>query len=113
MKDDELVLNAFEAAGVERERLTTVDSSRVDEALEVTEISETDVYEVSESEYVRKVDVDEEQKETRLQGLKDRLAETESEEANELREEIKELEDRIAELTEFQSGQSFHTKSRG
>jgi len=113
LKDDELVLNAFEAAGVERERLTTVDSSRVDEALEVTEISETDVYEVSESEYVRKVDVDEEQKETRLQGLKDRLAETESEEANELREEIKELEDRIAELTEFQSGQSFHTKSRG
>jgi hypothetical protein len=113
LKDDELVLNAFEAAGIERERLTTVDSSKVDEALDVTEISETDVYEVSESEYVRKADVDEEEKETRLQGLKDRLAETEGEEAEELREEIEELEDRISELTEFQSGRSFHTKSGG
>ena len=113
LKDDEIVLNAFEAAGIERERLTTVDSSKVDEALDVTEISETDVYEVSESEYVRKADVDEEEKETRLQGLKDRLAETEGEEAEELREEIEELEDRIAELTEFQSGRSFHTSAGG
>ncbi len=113
LKDDELVLNAFEAAGIERERLTTVDSSKVDDALDVTELSESDVYEIEESEYVRKADVDEEEKETRLQGLKDRLAETEGEEANELREEIEELEDRISELTEFQSGRSFHTKSGG
>jgi len=113
LKDDELVLNAFEAAGIERERLTTVDSSKVDEALDVTEISESDVYEIEESEYVRKADVDEEEKETRLQGLKDRLAETEGEEANKLREEIEELEDRISELTEFQSGRSFHESSAG
>ena len=113
LKDDEVVLNAFEAAGIDRERLTTVDSSKVDEALDVTEISETDVYDVSKSEYVRKADVDEEEKETRLQGLKDRLAETEGEEANELREEIEELEDRISELTEFRSGRSFHTSAGG
>jgi hypothetical protein len=113
LKDDELVLNAFEAAGIERERLTTVDSSKVDEALDVTEISETDVYEVEESEYVRKADVDEEEKETRLQGLKDRLAETEGDEAEELHEEIEELEDRIEELTEFRSGRSFHTSASG
>ena len=113
LKDDELVLNAFESAGIERERLTTVDSSKVDEALDVTEISETDVYEVSESEYVRKADVDEEEKETRLQGLKDRLAETEGEEADELREEIEELESRIEELTEFRSGRSFHESATG
>ncbi len=113
LKDDEIVLNAFEAAGIERERLTTVESNKVDEALDVTEISETDVYDVEESEYVRKADVDEEEKKTRLQGLKDRLAETEGEEAEELREEIEELEDRISELTEFQSGRSFHTKSGG
>jgi len=113
LKDDEVVLNAFEAAGIDRERLTTVDSSKVDEALDVTEISETDVYDVSKSEYVRKADVDEEEKETRLQGLKDRLAETEGEEANELRDEIEELEQRISELTEFQSGRSFHESSAG
>jgi len=113
LKDDELVLNAFESAGVDRERLTTMDSSKVDEALDVTEISESDVYEVEESEYVRKADVDEEQKETRLQGLKDQLAATEGEEADELREEIEELEDRIAELTEFRSGRSFHESPAG
>lgn len=113
LKDDEIVLNAFEAAGIERERLTTVDASKVDDALEVTELSESDVYELEESEYVRKADVDEDEKETRLQGLKDRLAETESEEANELREEIEELEDRIEDLTEFQTGRSFQMSAGG
>ncbi|WP_048076649.1 hypothetical protein, partial [Halorubrum sp. AJ67] len=113
LKDDEVVLNAFEAAGIERERLTTVDSSKVDDALDVTGLSETDVYEIEESEYVRKADVDEEEKETRLQGLKDQLAATEGEEADELREEIEDLEDRIDELTEFRSGRSFHDPATG
>jgi len=113
LKDDEEVLSLLEDAGIERERVTTVDASKVDDALDVTELSESDVYEIEESEYVRKADVDEEEKETRLQGLKDRLAETEGEEANELREEIEELEDRISELTEFQSGRSFHESSAG
>jgi uncharacterized protein involved in exopolysaccharide biosynthesis len=107
------VLNAFESAGIERDRLTTVDASKVDEALEVTELSESDVYEVETSEYVRKADVDEEEKEGRLQGLKDQLAATEGEEADELRQEIEELENRIDELTEFQSGRSFHKSSSG
>jgi polyhydroxyalkanoate synthesis regulator phasin len=113
LKDDELVLNAFEAAGIERERLTTVNSSKVDEALEVTELSESDVYDIESSEYVRKADVDEQEKETRLQGLKDQLEATEGDEADELRTEIEELEDRIAELTEFRSGRSFHESSAG
>jgi len=113
LKDDETVLNAFEAAGIDRERLTTVDSSKVDDALDVTELSESDVYEIEESEYVRKADVDEDEKETRLQGLKDRLAETEGEEADELHEEIEELEDRIDDLTEFRSGRSFHESATG
>jgi polyhydroxyalkanoate synthesis regulator phasin len=94
-----VVLNAFEAAGIERERLTTVDSDKVDEALDVTELSESDV--------------DEDEKETRLQGLKDQLAATEGEEADELREEIEELEERISELTEFRSGRSFHESATG
>jgi hypothetical protein len=108
LKDDEVVLNAFESAGIERERLTSVDADNVDDALEVTELSEADVYEIDEREYVRKADVDEQEKETRLQGLKDQLAATEGEEADQLREEITELEDRISELTEFRSGRSFH-----
>jgi polyhydroxyalkanoate synthesis regulator phasin len=55
--------------------------------------------------------VHDEQKETRLQGLKDQLAAAEGEEADELREEVEELEARIEELTEFKSGTAFHTRS--
>jgi hypothetical protein len=104
LKDDELVLNAFEAAGIERKRLTTVDANKVDEALDVTELSESDVYEIDESEYVRKAEVDEEVKESRLQGLKDRLAASEEAETDDLRREIEELEDRIDDLTSFSTG---------
>jgi hypothetical protein len=113
LKDDEEVLSLLEDAGIERERVTTVDASKVDDALEVTELSESDVYEIEENEYVRKADVNEDEKETRLQGLKDRLAETDGGEADELREEILELEERIDELTEFRSGRSFHTSASG
>ena len=81
-----------------------VDRAKVDDALEVTELSESDVYEIDEREYVRKADVDEEVKESRLQGLKDQLAATEGDEAVELRQEIEDLEDRIDELTSFRTG---------
>ena len=111
LKDDEEVLAALEDAGIERERVLGVDRDKVDDALDVTELSESDVYDIEESEYVRKAEVDEERKETRLQGLKDQLAATEGEEAEELREEIEELESRIEELTEFKSGASFHTRA--
>jgi len=104
LKDEETVLERLEAAGIDRERVTTVDSSKVDEALDVTELSESAVYEIDESEYVRKADVDESTKESRLQGLKDRLAASEESETDDLREEIEELEDRIDDLTSFSTG---------
>jgi hypothetical protein len=111
LKDDEEVLEVLEDVGLDRERVMSVDRDKVDDALEVTELSESDVYEVEESEYVRKAEVDEERKETRLQGLKDQLAAAEGDEAEELRGEIEELEDRIDELTEFKSGQEFYTST--
>jgi hypothetical protein len=67
-------------------------------------LSESDLYAVNESEYVRKAEVDEERKETRLQGLKDRLAAAEDGETAELRQEIEELEDRIDDFTSFRTG---------
>ncbi|MFQ3318515.1 MAG: hypothetical protein ACI8UR_001926 [Natronomonas sp.] len=104
LKDDEEVLAALEDEGIDRERVTSVDSSKVDEALEVMELSEPAVYEIDESEYVRKAEVDEDVKESRLQGLKDRLAASEEEETGDLRREIEELEDRIDDLTSFSTG---------
>ncbi len=104
LKDDEEVLAVLEDKGIDRERVTSVDPTKVDEALEVTELSESAVYEIDESEYVRKAEVDEDVKESRLQGLKDRLAASEEEETDDLRREIEELEDRIDDLTSFSTG---------
>lgn len=112
LKDDDEVLTTLEDAGIDRERVLSVDRSKVDDALDVTELSDSDVYEIDETEYVRKAEVDEEQRETRLQGLKDRLATSDDPEAEELREEIEALEGRIEELTEFKSGREYHTQSR-
>jgi len=104
LRDEEEVLDTLEAAGIERERVMSVDSSKVAEALDVTELAESDVYEVSESEYVRKAEVDEEVKESRLRGLKDRLAAGDDAESDELRQEIEALEERIDDLTSFSTG---------
>lgn len=104
LKDEEEVLIKLEEAGIDRERVTSVDSKKVAEALEVTELAESDLYEVSESEYVRKAEVDEDVKESRLQGLKDRLADSNDPKSDELRQEIKTLEERIDDLTSFSTG---------
>jgi hypothetical protein len=108
LKDEDEVLAKLQAEGIDRERVTGIDRNKVDDALEVTDLSETDVYDIEESEYVRKADVDEEVKETRLQGLKEQLAATEGEEAEELRQEIEDLEGRIDELTSFRTGAEVH-----
>jgi hypothetical protein len=104
LKDGEDVLAGLEDAGIEPERVLGVDRDKVDDALAVTELSERDVYEIEETEYVRKADVDEDLKESRLQGLKDRLASADEPAAAELRAEIEELEARIEELTSFRTG---------
>lgn len=104
LKDDEAVLSVLEETGIDRERVMSVDREKVDEALDVTTLAESDVYDIEESEYVRKAAVDEDMKESRLQGLKDRLAASEDAEAEELRQEIEELEGRIDDLTSFRTG---------
>lgn len=52
----------------------------------MTNLREEDVYDVDERAYVRKAEVDEDLKQTRLQELKEQLAASESEEAAELRD---------------------------
>lgn len=111
LRDEDDVVSVLEDAGIDRERVTSIDFGKVQEALEVTEVAESDVFDVETSEYVRKAEVDEDTKETRLQGLKDRLAASDDPEADELREEIDSLESRIEELTEFKGGQEYYTRS--
>src|SRR5699024_10970150 len=107
LKDTEEVLDAFAETGIDREQLVSVDRSKVEEALDVVSVPESVVYDVSESEYVRKAEVDEERKETRLQGLKDRLAVSDDPEADVLRQEVERLEQEIEELTEFSPASTF------
>jgi hypothetical protein len=107
LKNDEQVLAALEDAGIARERVVSVDRNKVDEALDVVSLPESAVYDTDESEYVRKAEVDEERKETRLQGLKDRLAVSDDPEADVLRQEIERLEQEIEDLTEFSPGSAF------
>ncbi|MDL5363927.1 hypothetical protein [Halalkalicoccus sp. NIPERK01] len=111
LKDDDEVLDVLEDAGIPRKRILAVDREKVDEALDVTELAESAVYEIEESEYVRKADVDEERKETRLQGLKDQLALSDDPDAEELRQEVDDLEQRIEELTEFKPGTEVESQS--
>jgi hypothetical protein len=112
LKDETEVLATLEAAGIDRERVTAPDPEKVEEALAVTELATTDVFEVEQREYVRKASVDEAEKETRLQGLKDRLAAA-REDAGDLQAEIEDLEARIEDLTSFDSGRAFHTRTGG
>ena len=101
------MLAAFEEDALDREQLLSVDREKVDEALDVVSIPESAVYDVTESEYVRKAEIDEERKETRLQGLKDRLAVSDDPEAKLLRQEVDRLETEIEALTEFSPGSAF------
>jgi hypothetical protein len=55
--------------------------------------------------------VDEEVKESRLQGLKERLAMSDDSETDELRSEIEYLENWIDELAEFRSGREHYAES--
>lgn len=53
----EQVLRVLEEAGIPRERVMGIDRQKVDEALEVTELAESAVYEIDESAYcVRSTD---------------------------------------------------------
>ncbi|MCU4798825.1 hypothetical protein OB920_00350 [Halobacteria archaeon HArc-gm2] len=95
LKDEDAVLDALDDAGVPREWVLGVDEDKLDVVLATTEVAESDVYDVHEQYYVQKTGVESDAKRSRLQGLKDRLAELEGTEGEELRDEIETLEDRI------------------
>ncbi|WP_411714777.1 hypothetical protein [Natronomonas sp.] len=81
-----------------REWVLGVDEEKLDVVLAVTDVEESAVYDTTEQVYIQKTGVEESEKQSRLQGLKDRLAELEDAEAESLHEEIEGLEQRIDEV---------------
>lgn len=98
LKDTAHVFDVLDSQGIPREWVMGVDRDKLDVVIAVTDVETEDVYHIEEQVYVQKVAVEEEEKQSRLQGIKDRLATLESEEADELRHEIQHLEDRLNEL---------------
>ena len=96
LKDEEVILDALDSKGIPHSWVLGVDLEKLDVVLAATDLEEDDVYNIHEQVYVQKTAVEEEEKQARLQGLRDRLAGLETEEAEELREDISQLEDRIA-----------------
>lgn len=94
-KDDETVLDALDEKGIPHEWVLGVDPDKLDVVLAATGLDERAVYDVHEQVYVQKTGVEEAEKQSRLQGLKDRLDALETEEASELRDDIEDLEDRL------------------
>lgn len=95
LKDEKAVLNVLDEEGVPREWVWGIDPEKLDVVLAVTDIDERDVYNVEEQVYVQKTSVEEAEKQSQLQGLKDRLAGLDTEEAEDLRDDIEELEERL------------------
>ncbi len=95
LKDEETILNALDAEDVPHEWVLGVDPDKLDVVLAATDVDEDDVYDIEQQVYVQKIDVEESEKQSRLQGLKNRLDELDTAEAAELRDDIEELEDRL------------------
>jgi hypothetical protein len=95
LRGEETVLSALDDAGVPREWVLGVDPEKLDVVLSVTDLDEREVYDVEEQVYVQKTAVEEAEKQSRLQGLKDRLDALETEDAQRLRDDIEALEDRL------------------
>ncbi|MFC6768715.1 hypothetical protein [Natrinema soli] len=94
-KDAETVFAALDERGIPREWVTGIDRDKVDVVLAVTDLEESEVYDVDEDVYVQKTGVDEDEKYSRLQGIADRIDALEGAEGEELREELDAIEDRL------------------
>jgi hypothetical protein len=97
-KDDETILDVLNEHDIPREWVLGVDPDKLDIVLTATDLEEDEVYNVEEQVYVQKTEVEEDEKYARLQGLAERIEELEDDEtAEELREELLNLETRLDE----------------
>jgi len=95
--DDETIFDALDEHGIPREWVLGVDPDKLDVVLAATDLTEDEVYDVEERAYVQKTEVEEDEKYSRLRGLAERIEELDSEESEDLREELLALEARLDE----------------
>ncbi len=96
-KDDETIFAALSEHGVPREWVLGVDPDRLDVVVAATEVEAPAVFDIEEQAYVQKTDVEEDEKYTRLRGLAERIEAVDGEEAETLREDLRDLEARLDE----------------
>ncbi|QCS42559.1 hypothetical protein [Natrinema versiforme] len=96
-KDAETIFAALDERGIPREWVTGVDRDKLDVVLAVTDLEESEVYDVDEDVYVQKTSVDEDEKYSRLQGIADRIDDLEGAEGEELRDELDAIEEQLEE----------------
>lgn len=94
-KDDETIFEALDERDIPRAWVTGVDPEKLDVVLAVTDLDETEVYDVDEQVYAQKTGVDEDEKFARLRGLAERLEEIEG--GEEIHDDLLEIERRIDE----------------
>jgi hypothetical protein len=97
-KLDEAVFAVLDREGVPREWVTGVDPEKLDVVLAVTDVDESDVYDVTEQEYMQKTGVEAEEKRARLLGIRERLAAVDTPEAEALMDEVEAIENRLDDL---------------
>lgn len=95
LRDEETVLDALDREGIPHEWILGIDREKLDVVLATTDLAASDVYDTEETVYLQKTGVDESEKQSRLQGLVDRLEALDTEEGSELREEIDGIEERL------------------
>lgn len=97
-KDPQTVFDVLDDRGIPRDWVIGIDRDKLDVVIGVTDLDESSVYDTEEQVYVQKAAVEEEAKQSRLQGIAERLESLETEEAEELQREIEQLETRLHDL---------------
>ncbi|AGB16415.1 hypothetical protein Halru_1816 [Halovivax ruber XH-70] len=95
LRDEATVFDALDAHDIPHEWVRGIDPTKVDVVLSVTDLEPDEVYDRSESVYVQKTGVDEDEKYELLAGIRDRLTELEGKEGDALRDELTDIESRI------------------
>ncbi|WP_254863229.1 hypothetical protein [Halovivax gelatinilyticus] len=95
VREEEAVFEALDERAIPREWVLGIDRTKLDVVCSVTDLEESEVFDVDERVYVQKTGVDEGEKFDLLAGVRDRLTELEGDEGEAIRDELTDIESRI------------------